>query len=67
MTPEESANRARQIAAMPPGHAKHCCFDELVNEIARQHGHGEAVDIFVSGVKGDHAITANPDSSSVLP
>lgn len=54
MTPEQSAERAREIAGMTPGNAKHRCFDELVNAIAREHGHGAAVDIFETGTTGDH-------------
>lgn len=39
---------------MPPGNAKHRSFDQLINAIARQHGHGEAVDIFEQATAGDH-------------
>jgi hypothetical protein len=54
MTPEQFAARARQIAAMPPGNFKHRCFDELINAIACEHGHGEAVAIFEAETMGDH-------------
>lgn len=54
MDPSESAARAREIAAMPPGNARHRSFDQLVNEIARQHGHGEAIDLFEAVAAPDH-------------
>lgn len=54
VTSDQSAERARQITAMPPGNAKHRCFDQLINDIARQHGHGEAVDIFEAETRTDH-------------
>ena len=54
MEPDQSRERARQIAAMPPGNYKHRCFDELINAIAREHGHGEAVDIFEAVAAPDH-------------
>ena len=57
MTPDQSAASARQIANMPPGNCKHRCFDELVNTIARQHGHDEAVNIFEQSISGDHGMT----------
>lgn len=52
VSPAQSAELAKQIAAMPPGNFKHRCFDDLVNAIARQHGHGEAVDIFEANADG---------------
>ena len=46
MTPAQSAARAREIVATMTGNAKHRSFDELINQIAREAGHGEAVSIF---------------------
>ena len=54
MTPEQSAARAREIAAMPNSPAKHRFFDQLINGIARAHGHAETVDIFERETTGDH-------------
>lgn len=46
MTPSQSAARAREIVETMTGDAKHRSFDQLVNEIACQHGHHEAVAVF---------------------
>jgi hypothetical protein len=54
MTPEQSAERAQQIAKMPPGNFRHRCFDDLINSIASEHGHGEAVAIFDAVAAPDH-------------
>jgi hypothetical protein len=40
---------------MPPGNARHRFFDDLMNRIAREHGHGLAVDLFQSTIGRDHA------------
>jgi hypothetical protein len=54
MTPSQSEARAREIVAMPPGNARHRYFDELVNAIAQQNGHGAAVDLFEQHAAPDH-------------
>lgn len=54
ISPQESALRAKQITEMIPGQDRHRCFDILINSIAEQHGHGEAVKIFETETEGDH-------------
>lgn len=54
MRPDQSAQRAREIVAMPPSDERHRLFDQLINQIAREHGHGEAVDIFEANEAARH-------------
>lgn len=54
MTPERSAERARAIAQMPPGHARHRAFDQLTIEVMEASGHAEAARLFEASVAHWH-------------
>ena len=53
-SPDAAANEMRSLIAMTQGHALHRAVDGLMCRLMREHGYGEAVDVFESAVAGYH-------------
>jgi hypothetical protein len=61
VTPTQSAAAANLIVTISDQPLRHRSFDQLINSIARDHGHDEAVEIFERETCSDHReATMNP-------
>ena len=53
-TPEFAAAEIRRLCETLSGHELHRAVDALMCDLMRQHGYGEAVDVFLRIVEGYH-------------
>lgn len=54
MNKAQSAAKAKEILKIADRELRHRAFDQLINAIARAHGHGLCVDIFESAIAEEH-------------
>jgi len=54
MTPAQFANRCQEIVATQKGHEAHRLLDLLTNDVLREQGFGEGIDIFEAAVAHWH-------------
>jgi len=57
MTPQQFADRCREIARTMRGHEAHRALDLLTNDVLRELGYGEGIEIFETAVAHWHAET----------
>lgn len=67
MTPQQFADRAREIVETMRGHAAHRAIDLLTNDVLRDLGYGEGIEIFEAAVAHWHEGTMDYPHAGPCP